>query len=187
MKYNLRPRKAVSPSPPPLALQEDGRLDVSTSLEDPRYQALFDRNASSPFLSLPGEVRNMIWAYVFCDPICIIDDNSHTTRWDSSRVHYYIENPGHWHDVSSKTPSQYPHLRAQRRSFLLPHVCRQIYIEVSPLCYRTIKWGPDLELRLHIGAWTYGFLSSTWSILGNAKPYPLFGAAGLECPRTWYQ
>ncbi|KAF2789251.1 hypothetical protein K505DRAFT_341423 [Melanomma pulvis-pyrius CBS 109.77] len=97
---------------------EIGLLDLAHVPED--LADAVEHNATKvPFLRLPGEVRNMIWEYIFTDI--------------EASIYVYAKTVGLFHRVAVynslfKNPEK-------RSACFLPKVCRQFYVDTSLLVY----------------------------------------------------
>lgn len=82
----------------------------------------FERNATvSPLVSLPGEVRNIIYFY--------LSDSIEVTLRCASGRHDLIRYPRNLGAANQNL----------RRLFMLPRVCRQLYSDLSQFLYRRVS------------------------------------------------
>ncbi|KAF2636608.1 hypothetical protein P280DRAFT_483570 [Massarina eburnea CBS 473.64] len=101
-------------------------VDASIPHESAHYIVLAQKNClESPLLRLPGEIRNKIFGYAICDYTIQIHDKRCGSKTTQTIVAF-------------ARPSNHPKFlldKAIRPSFLLPIVCRQIYVETAPRIY----------------------------------------------------
>lgn len=104
-----------------------------------------ERNAAeSPFVRLPGELRNKIWGYVASDLLVIVHGSNHK------------------HHLAPSSDTD----RITKAAFQLPRVCRQIYADTRILLYNQSRFifmhwhNPALDWAILTGKVKMHFLLS---------------------------
>ncbi|KAJ4345258.1 uncharacterized protein N0V89_011388 [Didymosphaeria variabile] len=124
------------------------------------------RNATrSPLLSLPGEIRNMIWRYAMTGNVVKISEDDERSLYDDVKTWEKIQVAFQGHAVQVQdegSPTRwrnafYLHEDTPVAAFHLPEVSRQIYTETATLAY------PDTVFYLDTGRWGAPLFVQTWS------------------------
>jgi hypothetical protein len=106
--------------------------DLLFSLQKLTYSSA-KANATQSLLSLPPEIRNMIWEYAVGHHQIDIHNYSRVQRWDIKLTH--ISRP------LNKGPNASSNFVAP--TFAVHKVCRQMYVETSAMIYTLNNFGFD--------------------------------------------
>ncbi|KAF2001236.1 hypothetical protein P154DRAFT_562839 [Amniculicola lignicola CBS 123094] len=155
---NLAIEDFTSDVPPfsPIKMLDNGLVDIS------HIPVHVQKLPRLHLLSLPGEVRNLIWEYTFGSLDIMIRREDYTNRSIPTGPAYYQRG--------------YPFNPSDLSNFSIPRVCRQIYAETATMPYShsvisfSFKKPDGAEAVDHIEAFSKRFTQAARNAIQSVRP-----------------